>query len=391
MNHTSSSHPWFQEAYNYLVLNDNPGGEYGQYYNFTLSGGTGFTIVNGTSYYYESRFWGGMPDLNLNSDLVKKEIKDILKFWLIDYDVDGFRLDAVTSYYTGDTKKNIDFLSWLNTEAKNIKEDCYIVGEAWLGSDNEISKYYESGIDSFFLFTSSQGTGTIASIVKQQSGASLGKLLFDLQNVYGDEIMAPFLGNHDTMRPGSFMPGEEKLKMAVGILSMLNGSIFTYYGEEIGMISKDGLNSDPYKRIAMHWKSDNIYDGLCYMPPEGIIVDETYYYYPSVEVQQKDSNSILNYYKKAMQLRNMFPSIARGKIQYHPVAGNNYICIITKTYNDEKITIVFNLDSFEQSIKLDLKTLGASTIVGELCANHNEIFLKGDTLYMPPYSIAIMK
>ena len=92
-----------------------------------------------------------------------------------------------------------------------------------------------------------------------------------------------------------------------------------------------------------------------------------------------------------MQLRNMFPSIARGKIQYHPVAGNNYICIITKTYNDEKITIVFNLDSFEQSIKLDLKTLGASTIVGELCANHNEIFLKGDTLYMPPYSIAILK
>ena len=392
INHTSSNHPWFKEACEYIVENGEVGGKYGQYYNFTLQGGTGFSNVNGSSYYYESRFWSGMPDLNLNSDEVKNEIIDIMEYWMIEYAVDGFRLDAVTSYYTGNENKNIAFLSWLNNEAKNIKDDCYIVGEAWLNSDNEINRYYESGIDSFFLFTGAQGTGTIANIVKQQSGVSLGKLMLDLQNSYEGKIVAPFLGNHDTMRPGSFMPGEEKVKMAAGILSMMNGSIFVYYGEEIGMISKDGLNSDPYKRIAMHWESESIYNGLCYMPPENIHVDETYYYYPSLEEQYDDKDSILNYYKKAMQLRNIFPSIARGVVEYYPSSENNYICVITKTYLNERITIVFNLDSFEQNVAFDLDELGASKIVGELyAASNSKAKLEDTTLKMPPYSIVILK
>ena len=103
--------------------------------------------------------------------------------------------------------------------------------------------------------------------------------MIDLQETYDGRILAPFLGNHDTMRPGSFMPGEENVKMAAGVLSMMNGGTFVYYGEEIGMISKDGSNSDPHKRIAMKWKSKNIYEGVCYTTPEGIKIDETYYYY----------------------------------------------------------------------------------------------------------------
>ena len=149
-----------------------------------------------------------MPDLNLDSEKVRAEIVDIMKFWLVDRNVDGFRLDAVTSYYTGNVDENIDFLAWVNTESEKLKKDCYIVGEAWEGSDYLIDRYYESGIDSFFLFTGAQATGTIASLVKQGSGKQLGELMLKLEETYGDSILAPFLGNHDTMRPGSFMPGE---------------------------------------------------------------------------------------------------------------------------------------------------------------------------------------
>lgn len=392
VNHSSSEHPWFKEACQYIKEHGEPGGEYGDYYNFTKNGGTGFSPVSGTSYYYESRFWSGMPDLNLNSENVKNEIINIMKYWLNDYDVDGFRLDAVTSYYTGSVSKNVEFLSWLNTESEKIKKDCYVVGEAWVGSDYEINRYYESGIDSFFLFTGSQAGGTIASLVKQQSGASLGKLMVQLQETYGDKILAPFLGNHDTMRPGSFMPGEENVKMAAGVLSMMNGGTFVYYGEEIGMISKDGSNSDPHKRIAMKWQSKNIYEGVCYTTPENIKIDETYYYYSSVEEQMQNEGSILNYYKKAMQLRNMFPSIARGKVEYLPIGQSNYVCVITKTYEEEKITIIFNLDSFEQNVTLDLESLKTPNIVGELYAvNEGKAKLDNQTLVMPPYSIVIMK
>lgn len=333
-----------------------------------------------------------MPDLNLSSENVRAEIKNIMKYWLIDYNVDGFRLDAVTSYYTGNLQGNIDFLAWLNTEAKAIKPSAYIVGEAWVGDDYTIDRYYESGCDSFFLFTGSQAGGSIATAVKQSNGEAVGKLFVKLQETYGDAILAPFLGNHDTMRPGSFMPGVDNLKMAAGVLSMMNGGTFVYYGEEIGMISKGGNNSDPAKRIAMKWEAKNIYEGCCYLPPEGTPVDETSYYYPSVAEQAADSGSILNYYKAAMELRNRFPSIARGTVTYYPEGQNGYICVITKEYQGEKITIVFNMDTFEQTVTLNQDMLGYTELVGELYAAGGEFsFDESGALVMPPQSIAIFQ
>ena len=392
VNHTSDGHPWFKEACGYISKNGAPGGEYGDYYNFRITDNNAYHKVGGTKYSYEGQFWSGMPDLNLNSENVRNEIVNIMDFWLTDYNVDGFRLDAVTSYYTGNLQGNIDFLSWLNTEAKRIKPEAYIVGEAWVSSDYTIDRYYESGCDSFFLFTGSQAGGTIATAVKQSSGKSLGNLFMELQSTYGDAILAPFLGNHDTMRPGSFMPGEDNVKMAAGVLAMMNGGTFVYYGEEIGMISKGGNNSDPAKRIAMKWQAKNIYEGHCYLPPENTPVDETSYYYPSVQEQMGDTDSILNYYKEAMELRNRFPSIARGTVTYYPEGQNNYICVITKEYNGEKITIVFNMDTFEQTVTLDKDALGFTELVGELYAAGGELsFDESGALIMPPQSIAIFK
>lgn len=392
VNHTSDSHPWFKSACDYIRKNGAAGGDYGDFYNFKITSAGAYHKVTGSQYSYEGQFWSGMPDLNLDSENVRKEIKSIMKYWLDTYDVDGFRLDAVTSYYTGDLDGNIDFLSWLNTEAKKIKSDAYIVGEAWVGNDYTIDRYYESGCDSFFLFTGAQAGGTIATAVKQSSGKAIGELFMDLQSTYGNVILAPFLGNHDTMRPGSFMPGEDNVKMAAGVLSMMNGGTFVYYGEEIGMISKGGNNSDPAKRIAMKWEAKSIYEGCCYLPPEKTPVDETSYYYPSVAEQAADEGSILNYYKEAMELRNRFPSIARGKVTYYPEGQNNYVCVITKEYEGEKITIVFNMDTFEQTVTLDKATLGYKELVGELYASGGEFsYNDNGTLVMPPQSIAIFK
>lgn len=392
VNHTSDSHPWFKSACDYIRSCGNPGGDYGDFYNFKVTSGGAYHQVTGSQYSYEGQFWSGMPDLNLNSESVRAEIKSIMSYWLDTYDVDGFRLDAVTSYYTGNLDGNIDFLSWLNTEAKKIKSDAYIVGEAWVGNDYAINRYYESGCDSFFLFTGAQASGTIATAVKQSSGKALGELFVNLQQTYGDVVLAPFLGNHDTMRPGSFMPGEENVKMAAGVLAMMNGGTFVYYGEEIGMISKGGNNSDPAKRIAMKWEPKSIYEGCCYLPPENTPVDETYYYYPSVEEQLNDEDSILNYYKEAMELRNRFPSIARGEVTYYPEGQSNYVCVITKEYKDEKLTIVFNMDTFEQSVTLDKAALGYDNLVGELYASGGEFsYDDNGALVMPPQSIAIFK
>lgn len=395
VNHSSDSHPWFKEACEYIREHGQPGGKYGEYYRFATENLAGYSPVSGTQYYYESRFWSGMPDLNLDSQAVRSEIVAIMDYWMTEHLVDGFRLDAVTSYYTGDLQKNVDFLNWLNTEAKKINPECYIVGEAWVGTDAFINDYYQSGVDSFFLFTAAQGTGTLATIVKQQNGKAYGKLQTQLQSTFTSGVLAPFLGNHDTMRPGSFMPGQENVKMAGGALAMMNGSTFVYYGEEIGMISKGGNNSDPAKRIAMKWAKKAIYPGCCYLPPENTPVDETSYYYPSVEEQLADPNSILNYYKQAMRLRNCFPAIARGAVENFSPEENTYISILKKTWQGESVIIVMNFDSFEQTVALGEGLGIGEGIQGGLYAQDVSQEAAYDasagTIVLPPYSIVILR
>lgn len=123
VNHTSSEHPWF------LSAKADVNSEYREYYNWSDEPRDGYAKAGGS--WYECRFVNTMPDLNLDSEAVRAEIERILRFWLEDVGVDGFRLDAVTSYYTGERERNIDFLSWLGDTARAISPDCYIVGEAW--------------------------------------------------------------------------------------------------------------------------------------------------------------------------------------------------------------------------------------------------------------------
>ena len=114
LNHTSSQHPWFLEAAEYLkslpegAPADTSACPKLDYYHFTQTPESGYAQLPDTSWYYEARFWEGMPDLNLDSEAVHGEIRKILSFWL-EEGVDGFRLDAVTSYYTGNDDQNIRF------------------------------------------------------------------------------------------------------------------------------------------------------------------------------------------------------------------------------------------------------------------------------------------
>jgi glycosidase len=145
-NHSSVEHPWFKDAAEFLK--DHPGitfenGNYSasfyidcpklSYYNFANEQLAGYEPLPGTEYFYEARFWSGMPDLNLDSDAVRREIADITGFWL-EHGVDGFRLDAVTYYYTGNDSANIDFMTWLNDTVKSVNPDAYIVAESWTNS-----------------------------------------------------------------------------------------------------------------------------------------------------------------------------------------------------------------------------------------------------------------
>lgn len=337
INHSSSQHPWFTQACQALRKGDQTN-RYVDYYCFSQKNGQKQVKLNGTEWYYEEQFsGGGMPDLNLDSKEVRAEITAIMDFWLNECGVDGFRLDAVTSYYAADVPQNVAFLRWLNDTAKALKPGCFLVGEAWVGLTS-IAEYYESGIDSFFLFPASQAEGYIARTIRARSKSAQQYVNFmqQVEEAMGEYLIAPFIGNHDTGRAvGSLQArsAPERAKFAEALVNLMGGATFTYYGEEIGMV---GSGDDPNKRLAMYWNDEDMTD----QPPGTTKIE---YAFLCVEDQLKDAYSLLNYCKALNHLKKQVPSIALGENEFVYLDGD--VCVMKRTWNGEESYIAVNFSS----------------------------------------------
>ncbi|MBQ3795961.1 MAG: alpha-amylase [Butyrivibrio sp.] len=335
LNHTSSEHPWFKEAKEYLKNHSELDSLYGEnggaipeiesecpyvyYYNFTKQQQTGYEKVNGTDWYYEARFWSGMPDLNLSSTAVWNEITEITQFWT-DRGVDGYRLDAVAYYYTDNNEQNIEFMTRFNDMVKSQNDNAYIVGEAWV-AQSTYADYYTSGIDSFFDFDFSGSEGMIATVARGKKAPVLfAKAMAQEEELYEsknpDYVNAPFYTNHDMARSAGYFVGrgsDNMVKMSGALNLLMGGNAFVYYGEELGM---KGSGKDENKRAPMQWTalgSGSADESIMCDGPKDMEKFEMPY--PALDEQALDPYSIYNYYKKAIRLRNTFPVIARGKTE----------------------------------------------------------------------------
>ena len=365
VNHTSTRHPWFAAACEALRAGDE-GNEYVAYYNFRREGGDGFAPLEGTDWYYEERFaGGGMPDLNLDNPAVMAEIEAIFRFWLEDVGVDGFRLDAVTSFYTNQPDRNIECLRALKQMAEGIRPGSVLIGECWAGLDT-IAAYYASGVDSFFLFPAAQAEGFIAGsiLARKNQAEKFARGYRAALEAIPDGWLTPFLCNHDTGRTVGLVQGRRKpelAKLAEGVLGMLTGGAFVYYGEEIGMV---GSGEDPNKRLAMYWA-----DGDMTQQPPG--ANKIEYAYPSVEKQMNDKKSLLNYVKAVNRARLDYPAISRGENEFLLAEGS--VCLMRRSHPDGDCIIAINFsakDSFTVEagpwqIAVDLEVGNASAALTE--------------------------
>ena len=385
VNHTSVSHPWFTQACTALRKKetDNP---YIDYYCFSEKGGQKMIPVPGTSWFYEEQFsGGGMPDLNLDSKAVRSEIRNILDFWLNECGADGFRLDAVTSYYAANTARNVDFLKWLHETAESLKPGCFMVGEAWLGLES-IAEYYESGVDCFFLFPAAQAEGYIAKIIRARSkpAQQFVKYMEQVEAAMGDHLLAPFIGNHDTGRAvGSLQARSvpERAKFAEALVNLMGGTTFTYYGEEIGMV---GSGDDPNKRLAMYWNDSDMTE----QPPGTTKIE---YAFPGVDAQIEDENSLLNYCKAINLLKKAAPSIAWGENEF--IFSDDDFCVMKRTWNGEESYIAVNFSN-KKTYTYELQIEGLK-LAGQLDAFSDmpaaaEIGADAALLTLPPYAVIVL-
>lgn len=397
LNHSSKSNNLFSKAcnaYGKYLRNESMTDEekeYMTYYSFVenesdiTSGRYKLTSNGGSNFYYECNFDDDMPEFNCDSPYVLEYFKSILEYYL-DLGVDGYRLDAVKYYYLNNVSKNVEFLNKINSIVKAKKPDAYIVGECFDGR-GIISQYAESEIDSLFYFPVSQANGFINTSFNLQGG------LYDdyLDGVYEliadskQEIPAPFLSNHDVSRI-NYSSDIVWNKFMYGLLSMLNGTTFTYYGDEIGMVGS--IPPDQNVRIPMNRGKDSSYK--CDMI-SGTTACE--YPFPSVDEQLNDETSLLNYYKKANNIRNKHLEIARGEVTTLLDDNENYVILLNKKYNGSNLGIAINFNQ-KNSYELNIKDYNYNECVNYLTSNNETISYKDNSkscIEIPSLGIAILK
>ena len=396
LNHTSEDNAWFRAASDYL--HELPYGwepdtsycKYYDYYNFSREARDGYNHLDGTEWYYEGRFWSEMPDLNLSSEAVKAEIRDIMAFWL-GKGVDGFRLDAVTSYYADDTYANTEFLRYLTETAKSIDPDCYLVGEAWTDA-GAIAAMYGSGIDSLFDFPFANEGGIIAETLRGSRGASdFVDSMIQTEDAYSKAnpgyTGAPFYTNHDMNRSASYYPDDNGpvTEMAYAMNLFMTGRAFVYYGEEIGM---EGAGRDENKRGPMYWSDDPEDPDMCAGPPG---MDEVQMKFPPLADQIKDDGSLYCWFRDVIRVRNAYPALAGGTTEKaDAVCDGDVAAFFRRSKADKDLLIVMNLRGHSAEKKLSISGKGFR-LTEKLSTNGESITYRKGTLTMPAYSIAVFE
>jgi len=407
MNHSSSKNEWFIQACDYL-RNLEDGKEpdenecpYFGYYNFSKDQKNDtWYKVSGTDWYYEGVFWSEMPDFNLENENLKKEFEEISDFW-IEHGIDGYRMDAAMHYEDDDQSATLDIMNWIYNYCLSKKSDFYMVSEVWANKAT-IADFYKSMTPSMFNFPASGAEGTIEKAARGQSGAdSLVNAMIDYQTIYSasnpDYIDAPFITNHDQVRVANNLNCDlNDMKMAAGILMTMSGSTFIYYGEEIGMMSSG--KEDPNKRLPMNWSSSDT-SGIC-NPPEGADSDVEQTFAPADE-QLTDDLSLLNYYKRALNLRNSNPELARGVITKEDNLCDEMVAAICKTWTREdengssvtsSVIVIYNTTDETVTVDLSSDEYKELKVSGYLTLDDTEISVQKDgSIEMPGQSICVLR
>lgn len=393
-NHCSFEHPWFQKALKEAEKGNFDG--YAKYFSMQKIGNND-TVPNGyntdpndSTIIYESNFSDQMPEWNYNYDGTKDEFEKIAKFW-IDRGVAGFRLDAIRYIYMDDAEKSSATLKWFYDTCKAVKDDIYMVGEDWSTEKSEISSFYASGIDSLFAFPFADSSG---KFIADTLAGSINDYVDSLINyeeytkeANKDAINAYFITNHDMARSADYLEELYQKKMAAALYMLTPGNTYTYYGEELGMETYIESN-DPAKRTAMIWDSENLPD----VTANGIDRVEDNTDGGGVKQQLADKDSLLNFYKQALKIRNTCPGIARGTISALPDSfnGGSGVGGYYLTYGDDKYLILHNLEEKSQTFEITEDVMDDYKISGSLSAKEGSVKIENNQVTMPAYSSLVL-
>jgi maltose alpha-D-glucosyltransferase / alpha-amylase len=400
MNHTSSMHPWFQEARSdpnspkrdWYVWSDDPNKYSEVRIIFVDTEKSNWTWDDKAGAFYWHRFFDHQPDLNYDNPEVQDTMLEVLRFWL-DRGLDGFRLDAVPYLIEreGTNCENLDethaYLKRVRAEIDANYPDRVLLAEAnqwpadvvdYFGDADECQMAFHFPVmPRLFMALRREDATPIVEILDQtpaipdscQWGLFLrnhDELTLEMvteeerEYMYAEYAMDPRaklnIGIRRRLAP-LLDNGRDEIELMTAILFSLPGSPILYYGDEIGMGDNVYLGDRDGVRTPMQWTGDR--NGgfstgdfaQIYAPPS---MDPVYGYAAvNVEAQLRTPTSQLRWMRRFIALRKEHPVFGLG--EYKPLTPTNArIFTHVRSHEDDVILCVHNLARSAQAVELDL-------------------------------------
>jgi len=443
-NHTSITHEWFQKALK---------GEekYKNYYFFKKANADGSIPTN-----WESKFggpvWEYIPemdeyylhlfdktqaDLNLQNPEVRKELIDILNFW-IKKGIKGFRFDVINlidkvdfqddhegvgkRFYT-DGPLVHDYLREMNEKSFGQYEGMITVGEMSATTIENCVNYtnpHHHELTMTFNFHhlkvdyKEKKKWTLMPFDFQELKNLLNTWQIGMQEKDGWNAL--FYNCHDQPRSISRFGNDKEYhdvsaKMLATSIHLQRGTPYIYQGEEIGMtnayftdiqqyrdvesinyyqiLKENGTPEDEIYAILQAKSRDNARTPMQWNAQGGFSdVPSWIEINPNckeinVEENIRKENSILNYYRKLIQLRKKYKVISDGL--YEPMFEDHpQVYAFKRIYNNEEMIVINNFYDKDTNVTLD-SIEGYNVLI----SNYDHHYLSS-TLSLRPYESIVL-
>ncbi|MBI3154086.1 MAG: DUF3459 domain-containing protein [Burkholderiales bacterium] len=336
INHSAAQHPLFVDA------RAAPTSPWRDWYLWQPLKPVGWTIygsdpwrANPSGGWYFAAFWDQMPDFDLRQPEVVAWHHDNLRFWL-NRGIDGFRLDAVGHLIeNGPT-------AWTDQpETLPLLRDARAVVGGYqrrflVCEGPNAPTTYAVACGSAFAF------GHHARMLEAARGSVAA-----VQQVAGyfetaPATMATMLANHDSFagqRVWDQLGGDlAQYRLAAATNLLLSGTPFIYYGEEIGMAGAASLSGDPKLRTPMSWAGDARRGGFTSGTPyRALSANVTT---ANVAAQQADPDSLLNFYRAMLALRNGLEPLRSGS--YEAARADGTVLSFQRRLAGERVVVAIN-------------------------------------------------
>ncbi len=418
--------------HDYYIWKDEKNNEFPNNWR-SVFGGRVWEWNNKTEEFFLHLYTKNQPDLNWENPKVRKEIYSIIDFWL-SKGIDGFRMDVISliskrlafkntpdnmsfkdvmeKFYANGPRVH-EFLKEMNREVLS-KYDIVTVGEGpGINLKNGLNYVAENEKELNMIFHFDHLTIDFGPKGKYDP-IPLNFIRFKEIFTKWDNLLANkgwnsiFLGNHDFSRIVSRFGNDkeyrvESAKLLITLIMTLRGTPYIYQGDEIGMTNVSYPSIDFYNDIetlnawkeasingenmseflnAVHLQSrDNSRTPMQWnlKRNSGFTIGDPWipvnknYKNINVSSQLKDSNSILNYYKRIISFRKLNATLVYGN--YKDLEPNHpYLFVYKRWDENNEFLIIHNFS--EKYLGLEKKiTLNYNLVIlnYENVKNQNKI------------------